>query len=363
MRRAIRIKTILWKDLRDAIRDARVLVALLVPLGVGIFYNLTFDDEETRPTANVAFVAAEPSDLPGALVAVVGDAVDLQFYQAASRDEVVNELANENADLGLVIPAGFDAAVASGARPALEIIQPPTATFGGDYIASALEPALRLLLGEQPPAQLEVSVAAEPSEEQEAIDKVGLRRWSILVSLIMMIGMIAMLAIPVILAEETEKRTFDALVLISSHVEIIAGKALLGVVYVVVMVPLLLAVTGFRPDRPALFVATVALMTVALLGIGLLMAGFFKSSNQLNTWAGIFLLPVIAPGFLIAVPTTDIVRAIAHAFPTGAGARLLMNSAADERVFSGDLLSFAIIVAWGVVAYALLLMQLRRRQV
>ena len=42
MMRLYRIKTIIWKDLRDAIRDTRVLIALILPL--------------PRRAANVLFV-------------------------------------------------------------------------------------------------------------------------------------------------------------------------------------------------------------------------------------------------------------------------------------------------------------------
>ena len=43
-RSLVRIFTLFAKDLKDAIRDARVLVALIVPLGIGLFYNYAFDD-------------------------------------------------------------------------------------------------------------------------------------------------------------------------------------------------------------------------------------------------------------------------------------------------------------------------------
>ena len=38
-RSLIRIFTLFTKDLKDAVRDARVLFALIVPLGIGVFYN------------------------------------------------------------------------------------------------------------------------------------------------------------------------------------------------------------------------------------------------------------------------------------------------------------------------------------
>lgn len=357
-----RIRTIFRKDLRDAIRDARVLVALLVPLGLGIFYNFTFDEDTTTPSADVIYYAADETQLPATLMTIVGDTVNVRFHRAQTPEEVHNEVANDDADLGLIVPAGFDEAVARNEQPDLQVLQPATTGFAADYVTAAIEPALRLMAGQSPPAKLDVAAVAEPSESETAIDKVGLRTWSVLAAVAMMIGMIAMLAIPVVLAEENEKKTLDALVMIASYGEVVAAKAALGVFYIVVMVPLLFAITRQHVERTPLFVAAVAFLGVALIGFGLLLAGFFKSANQLNTWSGIFLLPVIAPAFIVGLPTPDLLEKVAVATPTGAAMKLFMNSATDERVFGGNLVSFVVIAAWAVVAYALLMWQLSRRQ-
>jgi ABC-2 type transport system permease protein len=358
-----RIWTIFNKDLRDAIRDARVLVALLLPLGIGIFYNFTFDDAAgTSISADVAFFSPGPSALPDMLTAVAGESVDLKFFIAGSAEEVEADLRDDNADLGIILPAGFDEAVRQGRQPNARIVEPSTSTLGGDYVIAALEPALRAFAGQEPPATFTVVAADEPDESETAVDKVGLKRWAVLASIVMMIGMIALLAIPVILAEENEKKTLDALVMIASYREVVLGKAALGMFYIVVMIALLFGLTQYVPERLPLFIATALLTGISLVGFGLLLAGLFKSANQLNTWAGVFLVPVIAPAFVVGLPAPDAIRYVAEATPTGAAMKLLMNSATDESVFSGGVVSFAVIVLWGAVAYAALLWQLSRRQ-
>ena len=56
------------------------------------------------------------------------------------------------------------------------------------------------------------------------------------------------------------------------------------------------------------------------------------------------------------------VRTIANLFPSGAGMKLLINGVAGEQLISGNLRSVLVLVAWAVVAYLLLLWQLKRRQ-
>lgn len=357
-----RVMTIFRKDLLDAIRDARVLVALLVPLGIGVFYNLTFDDNDQIPEATIVYVAGSETRLFDAVRDVASGAVRLTFRQVDDEQELQRQVSEGDADLGVIIPAGFDAAVAAVQTPALTVIHPPSRTFGGDYVAAALEPAIRALAGEAPPAIITTVQLEATGRGQTVIDAIGLRQWSVFAALIMMIAMIALLAIPVVLAEETEKKTYDALVLIASHAEVIAAKALLGVTYIALMVPLLLLITRITPRDPLLFVAATTTLGLALIGCGLLMAGLFKSANQLNTWAGIVLLPVVAPAFIVGLRVPKTLERVVTILPTGGAAKLLFDSATAERLFPDMAQSFLVIVVWGVVAYALLGWQLARRQ-
>jgi hypothetical protein len=356
------IKTILSKDLRDAIKDARVLVAVLVPFSVGIFYNLTFDDDSTTPKATVAVYAEEASILPATILEIVGDTIQITYKPGQSVAEIEEIVGDEDADLGLVIPSGFDQEVTSGSQPSLRVIRPPGRHFSGDYVFAALDPALRAMAGQQLPAAIERSNAPITDESRSVVDKIGLRMWAVLAAIVMMIAMISMLAIPVILAEETEKKTLDALVLIASYPEVIIAKALVGIIYVAVMVPLLLAITRIHPTELVPFIATVAALSVTLIGCGLFLAGFFKNANQLNTWSGILLLPVIAPAFTVGLGAPELVDRIASLFPTGGATKLIFDSASRESLFPDSVTSFLVVIVWGIAAYAALYWQLSRRQ-
>ena len=43
-----RLRAIYRKDMRDAIRDSRVLTALLMPLALGLLYSFMFSDESVQ---------------------------------------------------------------------------------------------------------------------------------------------------------------------------------------------------------------------------------------------------------------------------------------------------------------------------
>jgi ABC-2 type transport system permease protein len=356
------IRAILVKDLLDAIQDSRVLMALIVPLGIGLFYNFTFDDETARPQANLGVTGDTSSALPSTIDSLFGDALDLKITNFATEDELRADLDDGDTDLGVVIPDGFDAAVQNGSTPRLDLIEPPVMSNATRYLLAAIDPALRALSGSAPPADVQVEAIPESGSNVTVTDVLGVRTWAVYAAIVLMITMIGMMAVPIVLTEETEKKTYDALIMVASNMEIIVAKALLGVCYVVVAVPLLLRISGISPVETPLFVAAIALLTISMIGFGLFLAGFLKSATQLNTWSGLIMTPLLAPAFIVGLPTPGWLETAAGLFLTGSAAKLIFDSASDRSLFSDTAVSFLIIGIWGVVAYALLYWRLSRRQ-
>ena len=112
--------------------------------------------------------------------------------------------------------------------------------------------------------------------------ELGARKYFVLATVVMMLGMIAVLAVPIILTEEAEKKTLDALLLVANYREVIVAKALVGVAYSAISVALMLALTRLQPADMPTFVAGTGLLAVALIGAGLLLGGVFKTANQVT---------------------------------------------------------------------------------
>lgn len=362
------IRTIFSKDLIDAIRDARVLVAIIVPIGIGLFYNATIGDTDpSTPSYRLAIASEGPTALPDAIRQVVGSGVELDIRQASGAAEVERLVAADDADLGLIVPAGFDEAVRQAATsgappPQLGVREPDAPTGGTVFLVQATEPALRQLAGQQLPVAFETTTAAAEPEDQIIFERVGFREYLVLGSVVFVIVMVSMLAVPVILAEETEKKTLDALVMIASYWDVILGKALVGLVYAAVSVAVLLGLTRLGPADYATFGAALLLLTITLIGFGLFVGGLFRNANQINTWSGVLLIPVLAPVFLVGVPGPRWLDVLLQIWPTSQGTRLAINGLTGERIFDRAWLSYTVIVAWGAVAYGLLHWQLQRRQ-
>jgi len=357
-----RVRAIYRKDLRDALRDSRLIIAILMPLALGLLYSVMFRDE-SRPTAKLGVVAAAPSQLPAALKAATQAAVLLEVTPVSDRAALTRQVRDGTRDLGLVVPAGFDRALASGSSPQLTVILPASPSFGADYAAASLERVTQALAKQTPAATVTlVRLPPKSSSADSAFTVLGQRKVFVLLALIVLLSMIAVYALPAVLTEETEKRTIEALTLIASDGEVIAAKALFGLTYCVISVPLMLLVTRVVPENAALFTAAMLLSAVTLVGLGLLLGSVVHTQTQLNTWSSFALLPLIVPAILVAMPLPGAVQAALEVIPTTQTMRLGVNALAGRQLFDLEWLSVVIIAAWGVAAYGLVAWRLSRRE-
>ena len=266
-------------------------------------------------------------------------------------------------DVGLIVPGGFDAALKSGASPKLTVILPASPSFGGDYVAAVLDRVTQSLAGQAPAATIaRVTLPAVAGTSDSAFTTLGARKVFVLVAVILMLGMIAVYALPAVLTEETEKRTVEALTLIASDAEVIVAKSLFGLTYCVISVPLMLAITRVVPEDVALFVVDIVLTSVTLVGLGLLLGGLMRTQTQLNTWSTVALIPLLAPAIVIQLPLPGWVEAIVSLLPTAQTMRLGVNALAGRQLFGAEWLSVAIILGWAVVAYGLVWWRLSRKE-
>ena len=357
-----RVNAIYRKDLRDALRDSRLIIAILMPLLIGLLYSFMFKDD-TKPTAKLGVVASGSTQLPAALQAATKSALRLQVQSFADQAALTRQVRDKKVDVGLVVPAGFDSALQRGASPKLTVILPASPSFGGDYVAAMLDRVTQSLSGQAPAATIvRVTLPSTAGSSDSAFAVLGARKIFVLVAVILMLAMIAVYALPAVLTEETEKRTVEALTLIASDAEVIVAKSLFGLTYCVISVPLMLAITRVVPENVALFVVDVVLTSVTLVGLGLLLGGLMRTQTQLNTWSTVALIPLLAPAIVVQLPLPGWVEAIVSVLPTAQTMRLGVNALAGRHLFGAEWLSVAIILAWAVAGYGLVWWRLSRQE-
>lgn len=357
-----RIWTITRKDLADAIRDGRVLAVLIIPIALGVLYSAVYPEKEPRPTADVVVVGASPDAARVAteLPRDVRRSLDLTLTRQADEAKARAAVADDDADVAVVIPDGLlEQAQAGRAPPVRAYVAPdasPTANAVLDLVPSTLS-----RLADRPPA---VTVQATPVEptSPSVLQVLGLRDYFVLAAVVMLLGFVGMMATPIILAEELEKRTVEALLLAARGSEVLTAKALVGLIYSCVASAITVLLTRIEVERPPLFVLGVLGTAVAIVGVGLCFAYLFRSADKINTWAWVVLMPFLAPAFLAGMDgLPGWVDVFVQVTPTGQGMRTLVDGALPQDLFGDHLLAVAVFAAWGLGGLLLLGRVLQRR--
>jgi ABC-type Na+ efflux pump permease subunit len=354
------VNAIYRKDLVDAIKDARVLLALVVPFGIAVLYSFIFDDEEPLPESSVVYTETG-STLPERLQEALSDSVELQLEPRDTPEEVRAVIEDEDADMGLIIPEGFDDDIQQDETPALGLLFRDASGVPVTTLTGSVDLIVRQMAGTPEPVVLSVEVVSPPEGSGPSLfSDLGPRLYFILAAMMMLVGMVGVLAVPIILAEEAEKKTLEALTLIASYLDVVIAKALVGLTYLTVGIGLLLALTQTWPEDPLTFFSGAVMLGVALVGFGLLLGGLFKSANQLNNWGGLILMPIIAPAFVIGVWTPGGFQYLIEAIPVAQGMKLAVNGMSGEAIFGNIWVSYLILAAWIVIFYAALVVRLSR---
>jgi ABC-2 type transport system permease protein len=196
-------------------------------------------------------------------------------------------------ELGLVIPAGFDQALAAG--------QPPEVQGYTLYWVSAEDAkALRTLVEEEIIALVgqPVRIHVESNRVYPGADSTG-NAFLTAFALIYVTTMVGLMLVPHLMIEEKQNKTLDALLVSpASAGQIVLGKGLTGLFYTLISVGVVFALNlKFVVNWPLVLLATLcgAALGVAL---GLLLGSTLEVRQQLSLWAWVLIIPLLLPVFL-----------------------------------------------------------------
>lgn len=355
-----KIYAILRKDLTDATRQGRIVVILMTPLLLAIFYNFSFRDER-RPELKAVYTGADSVALMQRVQARVSTVVDLKLATTADKGEARAAIAERRADIAFVLPDRIEERVRAGEAPPVTVLAESGSTTR-ELATTALLSTLREVAGQRPPAAVLNEVVDRPGSDPLLITQLGPRIYFVLASLIMVVGMIASIVVPMVLAEESEKRTLDALLLVGSYFDVMIAKALVGVTFIALSTALIIGLTRLPVRDMTTFIVGVGTISVALVGLGLLLGAVFRTAQQVSTWSSLFLIPIMGPAFAVGLPVPAEVELALRALPSSQAMRLIANAFGDRPVFGDAWVAVLVIVAWGALAYGLLGWRLSRRE-
>src|SRR6185369_9828150 len=287
------VSAITRKDVIDAIRHRYLLTALVTPLLVALLFRVLLPGVNDNKLLTIVVHDAGGSGL----VTELRKTPRISVVPADSADATGREVERIKAIGGLVVPAGFDADLAANKQPELTVyVNNQKTIFEQAAFRRLLDQLVRSFAKQPEPARL-VWVDVDKSTNAQAFSG---RLDQILLPLLLILtfGMTGAFVVPLLIVEEKEKRTLDFLLSSPASLnEIIVGKALTGVVYTLLIAGLLLGINRQSIQSWPLTMLTIVVGLLFVVGVGLVIGSVLKNTMQVNTWASIVLIVLMAPSF------------------------------------------------------------------
>ncbi len=350
------ILAIAKKDLLDAFKNAYILFALILPLGMSLLFSFIMPNAKAQEI--VIFDAGQSR-----LVELIAQNKTYILHRAATA-EAVEPRVKEGALGGLALTAGFDTAVASGKTPELVVY------FNGDRATGELsafrifiEETLHALANQELPVKLTAVDVSGSGKTAEPVT-FDLASFFLIMLLVMGLTMVGTFVVPTILVEEKEKGTLQAILTApASEVDLVIGKALVGFIFSLMVALLLLALNQGFAGSPGVTLLVIILGSLFLVMVGLLMGALFSTITQVNTWSSLVMLALLVPAMFNLPPQPPAaVMMFSRFIPTGYMSHALGLSLGKQTSLGAVGLDLLILAGATVMAGAVVVWSLRRRR-
>jgi ABC-2 type transport system permease protein len=284
---------------------------------------------------------------------------EYQLIKVPSQDELENIVAESSgAVLGLVIPPDFDQKVEGGGSVIkLEgLVVHWVKSKDVEEAVSFFEQELSGRLG----ASLEISVQGDAVYPGPNADG---QPYMFALSLVVATITIGAFLVPLLMMEEKEKHTMEALMVSpATYSQVVLGKTIAGLLYCITAAAVVLVINFSMVNQWGVAVLAVlggALFTVA---IGLLVGTLFDHQGVMNMWLGLILLLLIMPVFLEQTMGERLPEAIAVIFPwlpSVAMVRLVRVSLSNNLVLDQVALNLGIMLVFTALLLAAVVRRIR----
>jgi ABC-2 type transport system permease protein len=277
------IWTIASKDIVDALKN-RVVISMIIMLSILLVVPKMLPLIFEQPQIILPVYDVGDSRL---LTELHGNA-DIQLQKVDSEQELRSALCGSiYPEIGLKIPANFDQVAASGGQIELQGYVCWNKRHQVSEVRPKLEAMLSQLLDKQVSINIERNIVYPPSN--------GILTLSLsTINSVLMILMMGIFLVPSLIFEEKETKTMQALLVSPASIgQVVIGKALAGLFYILVTAVMIFAISWvdvIHWDMVILFVAGGGLFSVAM---GLLLGSIFEKQQDMVGWTIALLLLLV----------------------------------------------------------------------
>jgi ABC-2 type transport system permease protein len=338
------------KDIVDALKNKNTRNNLIFIMGMVVFFwwastPRTFDkriDTAVYDEGNSSLVTG---------TAELADGYAFRFYEASSLQEMERMMGYKQ--LGVVVPADFDQVLASGGETTLSGYILWTHRARATELEAKYSAKFTELLGQTVRVEIgENFVIPAPDVETSGV------HFHILFATFF----VAITLVPTLMMEEKRTKTLDALLVSpASDGQVVMGKALAGLFYVILTGGLFFALNWTYITNWGL--ALLAFLSCAMFSIVLALAlgSFIRSQQQMAIWMLPVIFVLIIPAFFSQEPNlAPGLKAIFSWLPTSALVQVFQFAMSSHAPADRLVLDLAIFLLSTVLVFAVVVWKLRR---
>jgi ABC-2 type transport system permease protein len=298
-----RVWTLIKTEIFHGPKDFILIMAVVMPILLALFVNLAFGGIFSD-RAKLGIYDEHDSPLTSKLESA--GSISVKIYH--SEDDLRAAAAAGSVDMGIVLPADFDAGLATGTVKLKAYIWGESMAKNREVIPVAITDAVREMTG----AILPVDIEDIPLGDKSSIP------WNdrLLPLTVLMAVFFGGLMLPASsLIHEKQRHTLEALNVTPTTIgDIFTAKGIIGVLLAVIMGVLTLAISTSFGSSPLALVLVLALGAVLAVEIGLLAGAVVKDMNTLFALWKFGGLLLFGPAFVFMFP--EIPSWIGYIFPT-----------------------------------------------
>jgi ABC-2 type transport system permease protein len=342
-----RIGTLVKNEVFHGSKDAVLVMAIAMPVLLALFVNLAFGNIFTD-RAKLGVYDADSSQLTARLSST--DSISLKVYH--SEEDLKAAAANGAIDIGIVLPANFDAALSTGTVKLKAYVWGESLAKNRTIIPVVLADAVHEITGSTLPVNIETVALGDESSIP----------WSdrlLPLTVLTAIFFGGMMIPASSLIKEKQRRTLEALNVTPATVtEIFTAKGIIGAVLAIVMGILTLAISTSFGASPLLLTAVLGLGAILAAEIGLLAGAYIRDMNTLFALWKFGGLLLFGPAIIFMFP--QIPSWIGYIFPTYYVVRPVVDLSVSGLGFGSVSLYIFVLIAI-IVVMAIVVMSIVRR--
>lgn len=293
------IWAIVRKDMAEIVTNTQFIIMSLLPVIIFLLYRLMVSGLENSTILDVAVY-----DLGNSQLVTTMAANDLLELHIVTSETALQTQIEDGEMSGIQIPPNFDAEIAAGNRPELQIWLNPAEGMASETAEwQRFIEAEILEMGQQTlPAQINWT---EYKSDIFSVDTV-LESYLLIVVLTMVFFLTGTNLVAMLITEEKEKKM--GVVLINSPANpyhIVVGKSVAGIIAIVTVLALIILLNGGLTGNWPLALLFMAMTLPVSLSIAILTGSFVQTSKQCNSWLGVGMILLLIPAWfsdLLALP-------------------------------------------------------------